>query len=155
MNTFNKIEDQQTALGDEETLPIQDQLMSFKMNVGDNQWEPLTMNVSHLTTNGYCLTANNKQASITNSNSIVLCETIAVLDKRRIRIRSPIQVINTLEFSIHISYPTAIDETINDYSSSSIHWSDYVLKPGKKWCLPLNTIIQNQVNFIQVSPILK
>ena len=123
----------------------------FLKKIIDKPWAPVRMSACHSAVNAYALNYPNA----IEPDCLILCETLSILDKRRIRIRSPVQIINTLEFNICISYPTSIDELSNDYSSSSVHWTESIIKAGKKWCLPLNTISQNRVNYFRISPILR
>lgn len=100
-----------------------DQLMTFRVTMPEeSSWGKQVVNVNNATVNGYYLTG---------SRNLLLCETVALLDKRRIRLRSQIQVINTMEFDILVSFPVSINEEVSsDYSASSVHWTDSTIKPG-------------------------
>ena len=112
----------------------------------DSQWRRQLVSVNNSAISGYYLQG---------SRSLLLCETLALLDKRRTRLRTHIQVVNTLEFAILLSCPVAIDEALAaDCSSSSVHWTDTAVGAGQKWCLPLGSLHQTQVDFLRVAPIL-
>ena len=62
-----------------------------------------------------------------------------------------------MEFSIQVSYPAASIQTKIDYSTdsfSSTNWEHTIVKPGKKWCVPLETVSQTQSNYIKITPII-
>ncbi len=149
--TNTPLQQQQEHAVAEDYHPAQDQLMKFKLDFNtacqNAVWQPHTITVSSSATNAFPLTP---------TNQLLLCETTTILDKRRIRLRSPIQVINTLEFDVLVSYPCAINESASGkdaFSSASVHWADDVIRSGKKWCLPLTTLQQNKVDFFRICPL--
>ncbi len=148
-NTPQQSQEQQEHIGLQDQHPTQDQLMKFKLDFNNGSiWKPHTVTVSSSTTNAFHLAPNNQ---------LMLCETATILDKRRIRLRSPVQVINTLEFDVLVSYPCTVNESVagkEAFSSSSFHWADDIIHSGKKWCLPLTTLQQNKVDFFRVCPLI-
>ncbi len=151
--TNTPLQQQQEQAVAEDYHPTQDQLMKFKLDFNTagqrhTLWQPHTITVSSTATNAFPLTP---------TNQLLLCETTTILDKRRIRLRSPIQVINTLEFDVLVSYPCAINESASGkdaFSSASVHWADDVIRSGKNSCLPLTTPQQNKVVCFRIYPLL-
>lgn len=128
--------------------------------------------MNHLAYNGYYLT-NSKSKK--QGDSLVICETVTDMDKRRIFLRSQvqvniipwmsnkrlnliilpkqlnseIQVINMLQLSVDLSFPMA-----STTPNSNTQWKDQVLKPGKKWFLPIESVNNHSNNnFIKLAPI--
>lgn len=56
--------------------------------------------------------------------------------------------------AIGYSEETSYSEYPVQNSSSTVHWTDTTIKPGKKWCLTLATIRQKKINFFRIAPIL-
>ena len=130
-------------------------LFRFKMQILDQNWLPNEITIGKSMLNGAYF--NRKDSK---SEALVIFNTIAKLDKRRLYIRSPVQIINTLNISVLISYPVLDESSPNvktDYSTASYSSSKFkqaIIKPGDRWSIPLDTVSQTNKNFVNVSPIL-
>jgi hypothetical protein len=131
------------------------QTMMFKVEILNKDWHPALLSLDNLALNGAYLISTNKQMS-TRSETLILSQTVTKLDKRRIYLRSPVQIINTMKFTVEISYPISAGNKQTDYDNSiaSSNWAHYTLKPGQKWCIPVDSVCQTQSNYIKVSPII-
>lgn len=134
---------------------VKAQPMKFKIEILNKDWQPALISLDKLILNGAYLTKVNKQASAANE-TLIISQTITKLDKRRIYLRSSVQIINTMKFSIEISYPISTSNKNQDYANSigSSDWAQYLVKPGQKWCVPLDSVCQTQSNYIKISPVI-
>lgn len=62
------------------------------VKIEGNEWEPVIITINQSSINGFSM--NNKKAEQNYLNDkIIICETVTKLDKKRIYLRSPVQVI--------------------------------------------------------------
>ena len=111
-------------------------------------WPTIPVSVGQLVLTGYSLNAGNQ-------DGLLVCETEAVLDKRRVYLRSSVQLVNNLDFEMRVSFPLWREAGARDYSANASHWVDSIVKPGKKWNLPLDSICHSSCTFFKVSPLIR
>lgn len=115
----------------------------------NSEWEPINIIMNHLTLNGYYV---NEKGMKGPSESLIVCETVTNLDKRRIYLRSQIQVINMMDMSVDITYPVSYITKTDKSSYSHTDWKDTTIKPGKKWPLPVDSLAESFNSFIRIAP---
>ena len=133
--------------------------MQFKVDILDKDWAPTVLNLSHATLNGSYLTKKVPTSSGSNGETLIISQTVTKLDKRRIYLRSAVQLINTMKFTVEVSYPiTSADQpkSTTDYDSSidSSNWAHSLIKPGQKWCVPLDTVSQSKSSYVKICPVM-
>lgn len=121
--------------------------IQFRISLIDSIWLPVEVNMSHLQYNGYFLTPKSASAKRT-SETIIICETVNNMDKRRICLRSQVQVLNLFQLPVCISFQMA-----EQCSAKKPEWHDHSIKPGKKWSLPIKTLYYSETNLIKIAPI--
>ena len=149
MSSFKDI-----SLNEEQDLSKKAEPMKFKVEILNKDWEPAKINLSQLALNGAYLSTS-KQSLI--NETLIISQTVTKLDKRRIYLRSSVQIVNTMKFTIEISYPISSDQKGADYDNSieSSNWEHSLIRPGKKWCVPLDTVSQTKSSYIKIRPVIE
>ena len=143
-----------TWFKEEEESSTKVQPMKFKLDILNKNWEPASLCLDNALINGTYLTSNTQ--SSTASDTLIISQTVTKLDKRRIYLRSSVQLINTMKFSIEVSYPAATSNSKStDYNNSigSTNWAQYTIKPGQKWSVPLE-VMETKSNYVKISPLI-
>lgn len=83
-------------------------LSTFKQikKIIDGNWQPTVIAMGHSDLNGFYLNRKKQSEEDINTETLIICQTVTKLDKRRLYLRSPVQV-NTLKSNIvtlHYNY---------------------------------------------------
>ena len=71
--------------------------MKFKIELLNKNWDPTTIKLDNSIINGSYLTKNAQSSSA--NDTLIISQTVTRLDKRRIYLRSSVQIINTMKYS--------------------------------------------------------
>ena len=126
------------------------QTMEFRIELA-NAWQPANVSIGKTMISGAYF-----KSKTSAPEALVIFQTVSKLDKRRIYLRSPVQLVNTLEVCMKVRYPASATNV--DYSRNALNttvWKDMLIEPGKKWCLPLENASQKNISSLQVAPVLK
>ena len=131
------------------------QTMEFRIELA-NAWQPANVSIGKTMISGAYF-----KSKTSAPEALVIFQTVSKLDKRRIYLRSPVQLVNTLEVCMKVRYPTSATNSGTggvDFSRSALAtavWKEVLIEPGKKWCLPLENASQKNISSLQVAPVLK
>ena len=126
--------------------------MQILFKITGRNYESVKISMDHSNINGYYLV---KKESAISKDVLMVCEMVTKFDKRRIYLRSPVQVINTLDFEIAISYPLDTEKNNSSYSFTVYKWGEKRLMPSKKWYLPMQTLSEAFSDYIKICPVSK
>jgi hypothetical protein len=121
---------------------------TMRFIVSTQNYDPVLVNLEYSNLTGFFLNPKNISSYPQSARkSLMVCETVTKLDKRRIYLRSSVQVINTLDFGVSVNYP------LERESNTVSKWGEDKIGPGRKWYLPVQTISDALSDFIKIGPL--
>jgi hypothetical protein len=146
INAFKASEDEENK---EIFQQMQHHLLKFKMNIQTQDlWQPIFVGIGKTSINAYYM--SKLKGGAVDEEILLICETETNLEKRKIRLRTAVQIVNELDFKIRVKYP------LQPGSVDSVKktWGEICIDAGKKWCLPIESLLKCQNSEIKISPII-